>query len=163
MRSANHEPGTELNSMCSCLKRIILAYQVKRTWAFSPCVSHPQNLTFTQSQTPLKNTVLEEFPSGKVIRTQCFYYWGLSLIPGEGTKILQALQVKKEKRKERWEAEEQKEWYCLENGELRFPKGFNIWIGYEIRYRGRTLWIKKKSMSEGRDTELRKQHWVEWQ
>ena len=32
---------------------------------------------------------LREFPEGTVVRTQYFHCWGLGLIPGKGTKILQ--------------------------------------------------------------------------
>lgn len=39
-----------------------------------------------------------EFPDGPVIRTLDFYCYGLGLIPGQGTKISQAVQQGQKKR-----------------------------------------------------------------
>ena len=38
----------------------------------------------------IKNYVYRDLPGSPVVRTQCFHCWGPGLIPGQGTKILQA-------------------------------------------------------------------------
>ena len=40
-----------------------------------------------------------EFPGHPVVRTQCFHCHGPGSIPGQGTKIMQATQPKKKKKK----------------------------------------------------------------
>ena len=53
-----------------------------------------------------KNVLGREFPSGPELRTWCFHFRGMGLIPGQGTKILQALQCWGKKEKERKERKE---------------------------------------------------------
>ena len=42
-----------------------------------------------------KKTNTWEFPGGPVVRTWCFHCWGPGLIPGQWTKIPQAMQESK--------------------------------------------------------------------
>ena len=42
---------------------------------------------------------MAEFPGGPVVRTPCFDYWDPGSIPGQGTKILQALSKEKKQTK----------------------------------------------------------------
>ena len=48
-----------------------------------------------------KNVLGREFPGGPELRTWCVHFWGTGLIPGQGTKILQALQCWKKKKKKK--------------------------------------------------------------
>ena len=51
-------------------------------------------------QTSAFNPLGWEFPGSRVIRTQHFHFQGMGLIPGWGTKILQATQcIGREKKK----------------------------------------------------------------
>ena len=43
----------------------------------------------------INNINMAEFPGGPVVRTPCFDYWDPGSIPGQGTKILQALSKEK--------------------------------------------------------------------
>ena len=45
-----------------------------------------------------KETKIREFPSGPVVRTQCFHCCGPGSIPGQGTQIPQAMQYRKKKK-----------------------------------------------------------------
>ena len=56
-----------------------------------------------------KNVLRREFPGGPELRIWCFHFWGVGLIPGQGTKILQALQCCKKKKEEEEERKEKKE------------------------------------------------------
>ena len=56
-----------------------------------------------------KNVLRREFPGGPELRIWCFHFWGTGLIPGQGTKILQALQCCKKKKEEEEERKEKKE------------------------------------------------------
>ena len=47
----------------------------------------------------IKNTALEEFPGGPVAGTWCFHCRGLDSVSGWGTKILQATEHGKKKKK----------------------------------------------------------------
>ena len=48
-----------------------------------------------------KNVLRREFPGGPELRIWCFHFWGTGLIPGQGPKILQALQCCKKKKKKK--------------------------------------------------------------
>ena len=47
----------------------------------------------------LLKIVIREFPCGPVVRTRYFHCHGLGSIPGQGTKILQAIQQGQKKKK----------------------------------------------------------------
>ena len=61
-----------------------------------PSPRHVKNIKIVKSQwqrflkAAKKKDGSWEFPGGPVVRTQCFYCQGPGLIPGRGTKILQA-------------------------------------------------------------------------
>ena len=60
-------------------------------------------LKLTQPASKILNTADKEslqkrdFPGSPVVKTPRFHYWGLCSIPGQGTKILQAEQLKNKK------------------------------------------------------------------
>ena len=47
----------------------------------------------------LKSQYPREFPGGQMVRTQCFHCWVLNLIPGCGSRILQAKWCGEKKKK----------------------------------------------------------------
>ena len=55
-----------------------------------------------------KNVLRREFPGGPELRIWCFHFWGVGLIPGQGTKILQALQCCKKKKKKKKKKEKKR-------------------------------------------------------
>ena len=76
-----------------------------------------------------------------VVRTRCFLCWGSGLIPGRGTKILQAARCgqknnnnnKKQQRKEEEEEKRRGEYYCCQ-GLCRAGVGERISVEKEERH-----------------------------
>ena len=72
---------------------------------------------------------MREFPGNPVVKTQCFYSWGLGSTPGQGTKIPQSCGVAKKGGKK-----------VMTSFKIRYPD----FLSFNKEYTGRSL---EKSMA----------------
>ena len=91
-------------------------------------------------------TIKDKFPGGPVVRTQCFHCRGLSLIASRGTKILQAVQhVKKKKKKKalsrEWKVKGQAtDWEDIFAKDISGASLVAQWLGIRLPMQG--TWVQ---------------------